>query len=309
MCDSTKVAALSFTGSTRVGKILYRQCANTVKKISLELGGNAPFIVFDSADLDLAVTGCLASKFRNAGQTCVSSNRIFVQSGVYDRFVEKLRSAIEKQIVVGDGMDQGVNQGPMVNARQLERVASLVSDTVASGAKLVMGGSKHHVGDLTFQPTILTGLKRDMPCFKEEIFGPVLSIMKFDSEEVRTCLPALSKVQSNDPMSFLQEVLELANDCRVGLAGYFYSNDVRYATMCVGEENNSDHTFFLVQAMLARGQEAGGGHGGRERGVDLVRGGRVRRREGVRDRPGGRQVRDRRVHGDEVHLLRQPLVC
>ena len=139
LCDSQKVAALSFTGSTRVGKILYKQCADTVKKISLELGGNAPFMVFDSANVDLAVAGCMASKFRNAGQTCVCSNRILVQEGIFDEFVEKLKEQVEKTIVLGDGTQKGVNQGPLINKRQFERIVTLVDQAVKEGAKVVLG--------------------------------------------------------------------------------------------------------------------------------------------------------------------------
>ena len=207
MCDSTKVAALSFTGSTRVGKfffrrdthvfyifmqfvlfflgkILYRQCADTVKKISLELGGNAPFIVFDSADLDLAIKGMMVSKFRNAGQTCVSSNRVLVQSGIYDKFVKLLRETVDKEVKSGDGMKQGVNQGPLINQRQFKRVCDMVDDAQGKGAKLVMGGGNDPVGKLFYKPTILTDLSSDMDLYKEEIFGPVISLLRFQDEEV-----------------------------------------------------------------------------------------------------------------------------
>jgi len=206
MCASPKVAALSFTGSTRVGKILYRQCADTVKKISLELGGNAPFIVFNSADLDLAVRGLMVSKFRNAGQTCISSNRIFIQSGIYDALVAKLKETIEKEVKAGDGLAQGVTQGPLINARQFERVVRLVDEAQAKGAKVAMGGGKDAPGELFYKPTILTDLGPSMEVFQEEIFGPVLPLIKFETEE---------------------EALAMANDSRVGLAGYIYSQDVR----------------------------------------------------------------------------------
>jgi len=205
MCDSSDVRALSFTGSTRVGKLLYRQCANTAKKLSLEMGGNAPFIVFDSADLELAIPGCMASKFRNAGQTCVSANRVLVQAGIHDEFVARLAKAMEAQIVVGNGKDASVSQGPLINKRQFDRVVSLVDSAKKSGVKVVTGGDKHKFGDLYYQPTILTGVKKDMDCFAEEIFGPVVSVLKFDKEE---------------------EALAIANDCDMGLAAYFFSRDV-----------------------------------------------------------------------------------
>merc|ERR1712241_1221944 len=148
LCHSPKVAAMSSTGSTRVGKLLYKQCAGTVKKISLELGGNAPFIVFDSADVDLAVAGCMASKFRNCGQTCVSTNRVLVQDGIYDTFVTALKQAVETSLVLGDGMDKEVNQGPLVNQNQFDKVSRMVNEAVTSGAKVISGGSKHDMGNL-----------------------------------------------------------------------------------------------------------------------------------------------------------------
>ena len=183
LCHSPKVAAMSFTGSTRVGKLLYKQCAGTVKKISLELGGNAPFIVFDSADVDLAVAGCMASKFRNCGQTCVSTNRVLVQDGIYDAFVSALKKAVETTLVLGDGMDKEVNQGPLVNRNQFEKVSGMVNEAVEKGANVVSGGSKHDMGDLFYKPTILTDVTTDMLCFKDEIFGPVLSIASFTTED------------------------------------------------------------------------------------------------------------------------------
>jgi len=205
MCKSPKVAAMSFTGSTRVGKLLYEQCAGTVKKLSLELGGNAPFIVFDAADVDVAVAGLMVSKFRNAGQTCVSSNRILVQSGIYDEFLAKVKRAVETSLVLGDGMDKDVNTGPLVNANQFNRVCLMVNDAVSKGAKVVCGGAAHDMGGLYYKPTILTDTTPQMSLVQEEIFGPVISVQKFDTE---------------------QEALDLANDCRVGLAGYFFSKDI-----------------------------------------------------------------------------------
>ena len=174
---------MSFTGSTKVGKILYEQCAGTVKKLSLELGGNAPFIVFDSADVDLAVAGCMASKFRNSGQTCVSTNRVLVQEGIYTKFVDKLKETVENSLVLGDGMDKDVNQGPLVSKAQFLTVSAMVDEAMSKGATLVTGGGKHPVGDLFYKPTILTDVTNDMECFQDEVFGPVVSIAKFQTED------------------------------------------------------------------------------------------------------------------------------
>ena len=183
LCHSPKVAAMSFTGSTGVGKMLYKQCAGTVKKLSLELGGNAPFIVFDSADVDLSVAGCMASKFRNSGQTCISTNRVFVQDGIYDKFVDALKKAVETTLVLGDGMDFGVNQGPLVNKSQFNIVSAMVDEAISKGAKVVAGGSKSEIGDLFYKPTILTDVNTDMECVTDEIFGPVVAIQRFKTED------------------------------------------------------------------------------------------------------------------------------
>ena len=183
MCHSTKIAAMSFTGSTGVGKMLYKQCAGTVKKLSLELGGNAPFIVFNSADVDLAVAGCMASKFRNSGQTCISTNRILVQDGIYDKFVDALKKSVETTLVLGDGLAAGVNQGPLVNKSQFDIVSTMVEEAITKGAKVVTGGSKHEMGDLFYRPTILTEVTADMECVYDEIFGPIAAIQRFSAEE------------------------------------------------------------------------------------------------------------------------------
>ena len=185
LCDSPDVGVMSFTGSSRVGKILYRQCAGTVKKLAMELGGDAPFIVFNSADLDKAVEGMMVAKFRNMGQTCVSANRVFVQDEIHDAFIEKLRTRIEKSLVLGDGMDPNVNQGPLINQSQFTKVCSLVEDAKDKGAGVVLGGAKDEAhGGLFYLPTILTDVKSGMEIFKEEIFGPVVSVIKFKNEEV-----------------------------------------------------------------------------------------------------------------------------
>ncbi len=204
MCDSPLVRKLSFTGSTEVGKLLIRDCAATVKKVSMELGGNAPFIVFDDADLDAAVAGAMASKYRNAGQTCVCANRFLVQDGIYDAFAERLAAAVGA-LRIGDGLEPGVTQGPLINAAAVAKVEDLVADAVAKGAKTVCGGRRVE-GDGTFyQPTILTGATPEMDIFAEEIFGPVAVLYRFSSAD---------------------EAIALANKTRFGLAAYFYARDV-----------------------------------------------------------------------------------
>ena len=200
---SETVKKLSFTGSTAVGKELMRQCADTVKKLSLELGGNAPFIVFDDADVAGAVAGAVASKFRNAGQTCVCANRIFVQAGVYDEFLKDLKKAVS-ELKVGDGREGGVDIGPLINRGGLEKVEALVADAVAKGAEVVAGGARSGAGDLFYQPTILAGADARMDVSSTEIFGPVAAVYKFETEE---------------------EVVRLANDTPFGLAAYFFGRD------------------------------------------------------------------------------------
>ncbi|HBS23589.1 MAG TPA: NAD-dependent succinate-semialdehyde dehydrogenase [Thalassospira sp.] len=198
------VRKLSFTGSTQVGKLLMRQCADTVKKVSLELGGNAPFIVFDDADLDEAVAGAIASKYRNAGQTCVCANRILVQEGVYDAFAEKLAAAVAS-LRVGPGTEEGVTQGPLINTKAIEKVETLVNDAISCGAKAVLGGARAKPGSNFFSPTILTGVTADMRIFSEEIFGPVAPLFRFRDEA---------------------DAIRMANDTPFGLAAYFYARDI-----------------------------------------------------------------------------------
>ena len=202
LCESETVRHLSFTGSTEVGRILAAQCAPTIKKLSLELGGNAPFIVFDDADLDSAVDGALASKYRNAGQTCVCANRLYVQDGIYDKFVEKLAVKV-KGIKVGNGFEDGVNQGPMIDDNAIAKIESHVADALKKGAKLLTGGKK--TGERFYEPTVLTEATSDMLCAREETFGPVAPVFRFKTED---------------------EALALANDSEVGLACYFYSRDI-----------------------------------------------------------------------------------
>jgi succinate-semialdehyde dehydrogenase/glutarate-semialdehyde dehydrogenase len=198
------VRKLSFTGSTETGKVLMAQCAATVKKLSLELGGNAPFIVFDDADLDAAVEGAMASKYRNTGQTCVCANRLLVQDSVYDRFSAKLAEAVKK-LVPAPGLDDGATQGPLIDDRAVEKVESHVADAVSKGARVLVGGKRHSRGGRFFEPTILTGVTPAMAVAKEETFGPVAPLFRFSTEA---------------------EAIALANDTEFGLAAYFYGRDI-----------------------------------------------------------------------------------
>ncbi|MBK0031300.1 NAD-dependent succinate-semialdehyde dehydrogenase [Erwinia sp. S43] len=202
---SDTVRKLSFTGSTEVGRILMAQSAPTIKKLSLELGGNAPFIVFDDADLDAAVEGALASKYRNAGQTCVCSNRIYVQSGVYDAFAEKLVARVAA-LQVGEGHQPGVTIGPLIDASAVEKVEDHIADALAKGAKLLIGGQRHALGATFYQPTVLAEATQQMKIAREETFGPVAPLFRFETEE---------------------EVIAMANDTEFGLAAYFYTENVR----------------------------------------------------------------------------------
>ncbi len=204
LCESPVVAKLSFTGSTEVGRILMRQCADTIKKLSLELGGNAPFIVFNDADLEAAVEGAMISKYRNAGQTCVCSNRLFVQDGVYEEFAKKLAVKVA-QLKVGVGTEDGVTQGPLIDAAAIEKVESHVADAVAKGATIMQGGKRHGLGGTFFEPTVLANVSDDALIFSEETFGPVAPLFRFKTDE---------------------EVIELANRTEFGLASYFYSRDI-----------------------------------------------------------------------------------
>ncbi|MDN2663223.1 NAD-dependent succinate-semialdehyde dehydrogenase [Psychromonas sp. 14N.309.X.WAT.B.A12] len=198
------IAKFTFTGSTAVGKTLIEQCASTVKKVSMELGGNAPFIVFDDADIDAAVQGAMASKYRNAGQTCVCTNRIFVQRSVLEEFTEKFKTAVAS-LNIGDGLTKDVDIGPMISSSAVDGVEKLVTDSVALGAKVLLGGQRDSAGNTFYQPTILTNVTNQMPIAREEIFGPVSPIIAFEDED---------------------QVLAMANDCEVGLAAYFYSRDI-----------------------------------------------------------------------------------
>ncbi|MEK7736528.1 MAG: succinate-semialdehyde dehydrogenase, partial [Pseudomonadota bacterium] len=198
------VRKLSFTGSTEVGRLLMAQCAPTIKKVSLELGGNAPFIVFDDADIDAAVDGAMLSKYRNTGQTCVCANRLLVQDGVYETFAGKLAVRV-KQLKVGSGMEEGVTQGPLIDAQALAKVEAHLADAIAKGARILTGGKRHARGGTFFEPTVLADVTPEMQCAREETFGPVAPLFRFKTEE---------------------EAVALANATEFGLAGYFFSRDI-----------------------------------------------------------------------------------
>jgi len=204
LCTNPIVKKITFTGSTEVGKILIEKSASTVKKVSMELGGNAPFLVFDDADIDRAVEGAVVAKYRNSGQTCVCTNRFFVQAGVYDAFVEKLAAASNK-LKVGPGLEEGVQQGPLIDENAVEKVEELIADAADKGGKVVAGGKRHELGGSFFQPTVIAGATPEMRFMKEEIFGPVAPVFKFETEE---------------------EAVALANDTEYGLACYFYTGDL-----------------------------------------------------------------------------------
>jgi succinate-semialdehyde dehydrogenase/glutarate-semialdehyde dehydrogenase len=204
LTSNPDVRKLSFTGSTAIGKLLMAQCAGTVKKISLELGGNAPFIVFDDADLDAAVEGAIASKYRNSGQTCVCANRLYVQEPVYDAFAEKLSAAVAK-LKPAPGFDEGATQGPLIDDRAVDKVEEHIADALAKGAKVVSGGKRHALGGRFFQPTVMTGVTSSMLVAQEETFGPVAPLFRFKTEE---------------------EAIALANNTPFGLAAYFFGRDI-----------------------------------------------------------------------------------
>jgi len=204
MTSNPIVRKLTFTGSTGVGRLLMEQCAATIKKLSLELGGNAPFIVFDDADLDAAVEGAMASKYRNAGQTCVCANRLYVQDGIYDAFAEKLVAAVAR-LKVGNGQQEGVTQGPLIDQKAVAKVEQHIADAVEKGARILAGGKRHALGQSFFEPTVLADVTSDMMVAREETFGPMAPLFRFKTDD---------------------EVLALANDTEFGLASYFYSRDI-----------------------------------------------------------------------------------
>lgn len=207
LCTAPKVAKITFTGSTRVGRILMRQSADQIKKLSLELGGNAPFVVFEDADLEAAAKGAIHAKFRNAGQTCVCANRIYVQSGVYDAFAEILTSKLAA-LRLGNGFDDGVTTGPLINEAAVLKVEAHIKDATDKGANIRAGGARAAIGATFFEPTLLTGVTQDMVVAREETFGPLAALIKFDTED---------------------EALSFSNDSEFGLAGYFYTSDIARA--------------------------------------------------------------------------------
>ena len=202
LCDDDRIRKMTFTGSTEVGRILMRQSAETLKKMSLELGGNAPLIVFDDADLDLAIAGAMASKYRNAGQTCVCANRMFVQDGIYDEFARRLTEA-SAAMKVGDGLEEGVEQGPIIDDQGLAKVERHVADAIAKGATVLTGGKRHALGGTFYEPTVLTGMSSDMQMYGEETFGPVAGLFRFSTDD---------------------EAVAMANDTEFGLAAYIFTD-------------------------------------------------------------------------------------
>jgi succinate-semialdehyde dehydrogenase/glutarate-semialdehyde dehydrogenase len=251
LTESPLVRKFSFTGSTEVGKVLIQQCASTVKKVSMELGGNAPFIVFDDADVDEAVKGAIASKYRNAGQTCVCANRVYVQAGIHDEFVEKFTAAV-RDLKVGRGEESGVNVGPMISQSAIEKVEELMEDATSKGATVIEGGAMHELGGLFYRPTVVGGVTADMAFAREEIFGPVAPVFRFDTEE---------------------EVIELANATEFGLAAYFYARDLgrvwrvaeglEYGMVCI-----NDGILSTEVAPFGGVKESGIGREGSKYGID-----------------------------------------
>lgn len=251
MMARPELRKVTFTGSTNVGKLLIRQSADTVKKVSMELGGNAPFIVFDDADLDRAIDGVMASKFRNSGQTCVCANRVFVQAGVHDEFVAKL---VEKTraLKLGNGMDAGVTQGPLINQAALKKVEGFVEDAKAKGATVATGGMRDQLGGTFFQPTVLTGAKADMEFAQEEIFGPVAPVFKFETD---------------------QDGIDMANNTRFGLAAYAYTSDLARAMrldrdLQYGMVGINSGMITTVEAPFGGLKESGLGKEGGSQGVE-----------------------------------------
>lgn len=251
LCTNPLVRKITFTGSTPVGKMLIEKCASTVKKVSMELGGNAPFIVFDDADLDRAVAGGMLAKFRNSGQTCVCTNRFFVQAGIYDKFVEKLAAAAAK-LKVGAGTEDGVEQGPLIDHKAVAKTEEFVADAKAKGGKVVLGGSPIKGAGSFFEPTVIANAKPDMMFMKEEIFGPVAPIFKFETEE---------------------EAIKLANDTEFGLAAYFYTGDLGRAFRVMeglkyGMVGVNEGLITTVEAPFGGVKESGLGKEGGHQGIE-----------------------------------------
>jgi succinate-semialdehyde dehydrogenase/glutarate-semialdehyde dehydrogenase len=251
ICANPLVKKITFTGSTEVGKLLIEKSAATVKKVSMELGGNAPFLVFDDADLDRAVEGAIAAKYRNSGQTCVCTNRFFVQAGIHDAFVEKLAAA-SKKLKVGSGLEEGVQQGPLIDVKAVEKVEEFIEDAVAKGGKVVSGGKRHALGGSFFEPTVISGATTDMKFMKDEIFGPLAPVFKFETED---------------------EAVALANDTEFGLACYFYTGDLGRAFRVMeglkyGMVGVNEGVITTPEAPFGGVKESGLGREGGHQGID-----------------------------------------
>jgi succinate-semialdehyde dehydrogenase / glutarate-semialdehyde dehydrogenase len=251
LCSNPLVRKITFTGSTEVGKVLIAKSASTVKKVSMELGGNAPFLVFDDADLDRAVEGAMIAKYRNSGQTCVCTNRFFVQSGIYDAFVEKF-SAATRKLKVGPGLEEGTQQGPLIDDKAVAKVEEFVEDARAKGARIVTGGRRHALGGSFYEPTVIAEAKPAMRFMKEEIFGPVAPVFRFDAEE---------------------EAVRLANDTEFGLACYFYTSDLGRAFRVMeglkyGMVGVNEGLITTVEAPFGGVKESGLGREGGRQGIE-----------------------------------------
>ena len=251
ICASPLVRKITFTGSTEVGKVLLQQAAQTVKKVSMELGGNAPFIVFDDADIDRAVEGAIAAKYRNSGQTCVCTNRVFVQDGIYDAFVEKLVAATNK-LKVGPGTEEGVNQGPLIDMGAVEKVEEFIADAKQKGGRVVAGGERHALGGSFFKPTVIADATTDMKFMKEEIFGPIAPVYRFKTEA---------------------EAIAMANDTEFGLACYFYTADMGRAFRVMeglkyGLVGVNEGLITTVEAPFGGLKESGLGKEGGHQGIE-----------------------------------------
>uniref|UniRef100_A0A8D1ZZ05 Succinate-semialdehyde dehydrogenase n=1 Tax=Sus scrofa TaxID=9823 RepID=A0A8D1ZZ05_PIG len=252
LCTDPLVSKISFTGSTATGKVLLHHAANSVKRVSMELGGHAPFIVFDSANVDQAVAGAMVSKFRNSGQTCVCSNRFLVQRGIHDSFVKKFAEAIKTNLCVGNGFEERTTQGPLINEKAVEKVEKHVIDAISKGATVVTGGKRHQVGKNFFEPTLLSNVTQEMLCSREETFGPLAPVIKFDTEE---------------------EAVAIANAANVGLAGYFYSQDLaqiwRVAEQLeVGMVGVNEGLISSVECPFGGVKQSGLGREGSKYGID-----------------------------------------
>lgn len=252
LCESPHIGTISFTGSTAVGKLLLKQSASTVKRVSLELGGNAPTIVFNSANIEKAVAGVMASKFRNSGQTCVCTNRILVQSKIHDEFVDKFAKKMKQDLIVGDGFDPKTNMGPLINNSAVQKVERHVADALGKGASVLLGGKRHPQGENFYEPTLISGVTRNMLVCEEETFGPVAAVVKFETEE---------------------EAIAIANSTRTGLAGYLFSEDVSQiwrVARCLelGMVGINEGIISMAEAPFGGVKESGIGREGSHYGID-----------------------------------------